>query len=78
MENERHTEHWFDLYEEAIFETDAEKLGIRISKAQNAIKVRAKQLWYEGSQEATERERLETAYHFLEILRSLSEKGRQP
>ena len=75
MGNARNTKHWRDLYREAIFGADAERLDIRISEVQNAIQVREKQLWYEGSQEAVERERLLAAYHYLEILRSLATKG---
>jgi hypothetical protein len=78
MERGKQKEHWIELYKEAISENDAERLGTRISEAQNAIQVRARQLWAEGSQEATERERLQAAYQYLEILHSLARQRGQP
>ena len=67
---------WRELYKEAVLEHDPERLGARISQAHEAIQKRALQLWYEGSHEMSEREHLNAAAHYLEILCALAgQKG---
>lgn len=67
---------WRELYKEAVLEHDPERLGTRISQAHKAIQERTRDLWYQGSPEVSERQRLTAATHYLEILRSLLQKRR--
>src|SRR5690242_18937226 len=77
MEAAETSKDWRELYEEAVLEHDPERLGTRIALAHKAIQERTRQLWYEGSQEMSEREHLEAAFHYLEILHSLAGKRGQ-
>jgi len=70
------TKDWRGLYKEAVLEHDPERLDARISQAHKAIQERARQLWYEGGREVSEREHLTAAAHYLEILHALAgQKG---
>lgn len=62
---------WLDLYREAVLEPDYRKSQLRIVQAQRAIELRARELWYAGVSDTTERRRMDTALHFLEILSTI-------
>ncbi len=70
MESAQAQKHWQDLYRLATLEADPALQAYRIREAQKAIQLRARQLWYEKSPERKEREALDLASHFLEILRT--------
>jgi hypothetical protein len=59
---------WRDLYLAAIFETDSGKLLERIAKAEYALNVRDRQLWYSGDDYAGEKRALTGAIRALEAL----------
>jgi hypothetical protein len=59
------SERWNDLYEEAVFELDPERLARKISEAKNAINVVLQTV---DMQEGAERERLLNALKTLEKL----------
>ena len=69
-----HNGDWRALYRAAIQEQESEKIAGRIADAYKAIRERRLQLWNEGSLETGERERLENACHYLELLRQVGEK----
>jgi hypothetical protein len=71
---------WTDLYRKALVETDCDKLLIRIDEACDAIRCRSRELWYAGSTETEERHALDSALHFLALLRTIGteELERQP
>ena len=75
MEDAKGNEHWLELYKDAVSEHDPDVLAVRISEAQKAIQQRERQLWYEGSLERSERERLDAASRYLEMLRVFGAKG---
>lgn len=74
MGDAKSNEHWLDLYKQAVLEHDPERLLVRISEAAKAIHERERQLWYEGALERTDRERLDAACRYLEILRAFGGK----
>jgi hypothetical protein len=77
MENGRQEERpelWFELYKAAIMEDDPAALSFLLPNAQNAIRERMQELWNAGATEIAERQRLDAAFHYLEILRSITEK----
>jgi len=74
METARKDEGWLELYRETILEHDSELLMHRVVLAQKVIQERMRDLWYQKSPEVAERERLTAAAHYLQILRSLTEK----
>ena len=65
---------WLILYREAALEPDPKKSNARIVQAQRAIELRARELWYAGAPEITERQQMDAASHFLGILRSINEE----
>jgi len=74
MANPDGNENWQALYREAVFEPDRKKVKTRVAQAQMAIHRRARELWYSGAQEPTERRQMDAAAHFLGILRVIGEK----
>lgn len=68
---ERNTD-WRDLYEEAVLEFDPEKMLVRIDSAQEAIRDRVRELWYEGSSDIAEQSHLDAAFYFLGMLRTIA------
>ena len=60
---------WPELYREALLEPDPTKVPARIEEAQKAICRRALELWYAGSPATKELHDLDTALHFLDLLR---------
>ena len=61
---------WPELYRVALLESDRGRLPARIDEASEAIRRRARELWYAGSPETRERRDLDTALHFLGLLRT--------
>lgn len=64
---------WLILYREAVLEPDPKKSKGRIARAQRAIEQRARELWYGGSAETTERRRLDAALNSLAVLHAIGE-----
>jgi hypothetical protein len=62
------------LYREAVLEPDRKKVGTRVARAQAAIALRARKLWYGGGRETTERSQMDAAAHLLGILRLIGEQ----
>ena len=60
---------WPELYRQAILESDSGRLPARIDEASEAIRHRARELWYGGSPETRERRDLDAALRFLGLLR---------
>lgn len=63
---------WRQLYKEALFEPNHEKLLARIVEAHYAMQRRARELWYEGSPVTSEQFEMDTACDFLEILGTMA------
>ena len=63
---------WPELYREALLESDRSRMPARIEAAQKEIQRRARELWYAGSVETTERRALDAAIHFLGLLRAVA------
>lgn len=74
MENSNGNQNWLALYREAILEPDRKKVKARIAQAQMAIQRRARELWYSGAPETSERRHMDAAAHFLGILRVIGEE----
>ena len=65
---------WQQLYKLAVFESDPEKLPIRIDVACKAIRWRVSELWDLGTIDSCERSQLDTASYFLGLLRMIAAK----
>lgn len=65
----QYTPSWKELYQQAISETDLTKLPERITDAENALVLRARELFY-SSGNGIEEESLEDAMCILHALRS--------
>jgi hypothetical protein len=63
---------WPELYRQALLESDSGRLLARIDKASDAIRCRARELWYAGSPETKERHALDSALYFLSLLRMVA------
>jgi hypothetical protein len=61
---------WPELYRQALLESDRGRLSARIDEASEAIRRRARELWYAGSPETRERRDLDAALHFLGLLKA--------
>ena len=61
-------QNWLALYREAVLEPDRSKVKTRVARAQAAIRLRARELWYAGAIETTERHQMDAASHFLGVL----------
>lgn len=75
MTNSGDQKNWLMLYRKVVLEPDTTKLHGLIAQAQQAIRERAHELWYARSAETTERRDLETALHFLRVLRALGNRS---
>lgn len=75
MENAGVSKSWRELYREALLEHDPAKLEARIVDAHRAIEEEVRRSWYGRSTDIRERQSLEAASHYLEILRSCSGKN---
>jgi hypothetical protein len=73
MANSDRNQNWPALYKEAVLEPDRKKVKIRVAQAQKAIQRRARELWYAGRPETSERRQMDAAAHFLGILRLIGE-----
>lgn len=65
---------WLSLYREAVLEPDPKKSKVLIIQAQRAIEFRARELWYAGSTETTERRRLDAALNSLAVLHTIGDE----
>ena len=68
MANSGGNQNWLALYREAVLETDRKKVKTRVAQAQAAIRLRARELWYAGAIETTERRQMDAASYFLGVL----------
>ncbi len=61
---------WQDLYRRALFETDKQKLPLRIAEAEQALRLRAKDLFWAGSDiSGEEPQAVDDALYALQALR---------
>ena len=67
----RISRHWTELYRKALLEPESGKVLARIDEASDAIRCRSRELWYAGSTETGERHALDSALHFLGLLRTI-------
>ncbi len=68
------SKNWSILYREAVLEPDPKKSKVRIVQAQRAMGLRARELWYAGAQETTERRQIDAASNLLDVLRTIGEE----
>jgi len=71
MANSDGNQNWLALYREAVFEPDRKKVKRRVALAQAAICLRARELWYGGATETTERRQMDAASHCLGVLHAI-------
>jgi hypothetical protein len=64
------TRSWKDLYQAALSEADLNKLPERISEAETALAIHARELFYTEGENIDERESLDYAMDILRALRS--------
>jgi hypothetical protein len=62
---------WRDLYLAALFEVDTARLPERIAKAEYALSLRARELWYSEGDHHNEKLALTSAMQALEALRNI-------
>ena len=74
MAESKEDTNWLALYREAVLEPDRKKVKTRVAQAQKAIQRRARELWYAGAPETSERRQLDAAAQFLGILRLIGEE----
>jgi hypothetical protein len=68
---------WRDLYLAALFEADSAKLPERIAKAEHALTLRERELWYSGGDHNGEKQALTSAMRALEALRNIHQCPRR-
>jgi hypothetical protein len=68
MANSDGNQNWLALYREAVLEPDRKRINARVAQAQAAIHLRAREMWYAGAMETTERCQMDAASYFLGIL----------
>jgi hypothetical protein len=73
MANLGGNQNWLALYREAVLEPNRKKVKTRVAQAQMAIQGRARELWYAGAPETSERRQMDAASNFLGILRTIGE-----
>ena len=78
MPNNEIAADWRELYREALFEADRDKVPVRIDVASQAIRCRLCELWQLGPTDIRERSELDAAAYFLGLLRSMSGKKQFP
>jgi hypothetical protein len=61
---------WKDLYVAALFEPDPTKMGERISEAERALVLRARELFHISGDHIEEEEALDNAMYALRALRN--------
>lgn len=76
MDSAEVANNWRELYKAALLEQDPSKLRIVIADAYRAIQKETRRRWYAGSLTAVDRQSLDAASHYLEILYSVTEQGR--
>ena len=73
MANSDGNQNWLARYREAVLEPDRKKARTRVTQAQAAIRLRARELWYGGATETTERRQMDAASHFLGVLDAIGD-----
>jgi hypothetical protein len=68
MANSDGNRNWLALYREAVLEPDRKNVRTRVTQAQAAIRLRARELWYAGAIETTERRQMASASQVLGVL----------
>jgi hypothetical protein len=68
MTNSDGNQNWLALYREAVLESDRKQIKTRVAQAQAAIRLRAREMWYAGTVEASERRRMDAASLCLGVL----------
>ena len=61
---------WTELYRKALLEPESGRILASIDDACDAIRCRSRELWYAGATETEERHALDSALHFLGLLRT--------
>jgi hypothetical protein len=64
---------WRDLYRAAVFEVDKTRLPERIAQAQEALVVRARELFHLAGDNIEEEQALDDTMHALHALRNTSQ-----
>jgi len=67
---------WRDLYRAALFEVDKTRLPDRIAQAEEALALRARELFHVGGDNIEEGEALDDAMYALHALRNTSQINR--
>ena len=76
MPDNEKKEHWSDLYRQALFEDDHDKLPHLLEVAHRAVQERAHEIWYKTTLEkvtAEERRELDAAIYYLGLLRKMEQ-----
>lgn len=68
-------QNWKELYKAALFEADGRKLPERITHAQCALAMRARELFYTDKEHFQERFAIDAAISALQSLRSTNTTG---
>lgn len=68
---------WRDMYLAALFEPDPAKLLERVAKAERALNLRERELWYSGGDHTKEKLALTGAIRALEALRNIYQYARR-
>jgi hypothetical protein len=62
---------WKEFYKAAIFEDDSAKIPQRIAEAERALAARAAEPFGEAEHQLRERQAMENAMYFLQLLRKI-------
>ena len=77
MSDNEKKEHWSELYRQALFEDDRDKLPHLLEIAHRAVQQRVHEIWYEpeAAEKATaaERRELDAAVYYLGLLRKMEQ-----
>lgn len=71
-DSDQHEKQWRELYQAALIEHDPAKLKSLITEAHKAIQRETRRLWYARSLNTHERQSLDAASHYLEMLYSFA------
>jgi hypothetical protein len=79
MSESEKTTHWSDLYHQALFEEDRDKLPRLLEQAHRAVQERVHELWYGPRTgkpvDAKERRELDAAMYYLGLLRKMEQEA---
>lgn len=74
MQDSANPKSWRTAYKAALLEHDSEKLRPMILEAQKAIREETRRLWYAGSLNRSERQSLDAASRYLQMLYSFANR----